>query len=119
MDWQGKCDEEFDKMVSGKSSRCDYVAALDKFYGEMNEAVQKKLRKRMDFSKKNAGRSLGTFALSIYDGTFREQLFINIWLTYLRDNFNYTKLDFLNAGVDNSGRLIIDGKTGGGDFRHE
>jgi hypothetical protein len=107
---QLEIDYIFNNFISGDKSASERL----KFYQEMNAlfdrlspASQGKLRRRMDWSKKNKGRTLGEFALLIYDSTIRERFLIESWLELLKENGNYKVLGITDAGGDNTGKVYL------------
>lgn len=107
---QSSIDEIFQFFISGKKSASDRLW----FYQEMNTLFdnfcvesQTKLRRRMDWSKNNKGRTLGEFALCIYDGTIRERFLIDLWGDAIKKAGNYSVMNISDAGSDNTGKVYI------------
>lgn len=82
----------------------------------------------MDFrgvgGRGQSGRCLGQFALTIYDNTKREKLLMESWFEMVSKlvkpigftHKNYKLASFVATGVDNSGKLLIDSKSGKADY---
>lgn len=106
-DLQARADRDFARFVAGRLTRAGYVGAIDALWPEVLALADeddpprllRSLRRRMD------GRSLGQFALSIFDHTIRERFLVREWAAMT----GRCKV-IGDDGISNDGRLIIDAR---------
>jgi hypothetical protein len=108
MSIQQKADKAYDDLAHGRISRWDYVHVINDLYYEIPLHLKQSINNRRDY------RSLGEFALVIFDNTRRETFLIKEWLK-LVEPWGLTPSD---RGIANDGRLVIDtrGQSGRVDY---
>lgn len=102
-----KCRVIFDDLKAGNISRLEFCQSYDALFTQIPEKDRKNLERRMDKTNGFKGRSLGKFALTIYDSTLREAQLIDAWVSMMLEKGEFTELYIENAGIDNSGLLLI------------
>jgi len=99
LDVQKTLDDIFDRLKRSEISRRDYFDQINSIAASLPPHALAKFRHRRD------ERSLGRFALGLYDNTVRERLlFEACW-----PHFGGAGEAFEDLGLDNEGRLVVDG----------
>lgn len=95
-------------MLEGAIDRSAYIEAIDALYPQIPKNL------RADVDRRRDRRTLGEFALHIYDSTAREAFLVREWAALLYG----LGLRLVDNGVGNSGRLVLDtaGRGGEPDF---
>jgi hypothetical protein len=94
-------------LTTGKITRQEFCEAYDSLFSLVDSKDKKNLENRLDKTKNQQGRTLGKFALQIYDATFREKLLINSWVTMLLEDGHFEEVYIQDNGVDNSGVVLL------------
>ena len=114
-DAQKIVDDLFAEFVSGELTRHEYVRKMDQVYLAIMDE-----RERGAVAFRKDKRSLGEFALFLYDNTVREKFLMDSWCDLMVARDDFSDLQYKNRGLENSGRLIIDAdearKTAFADF---
>ncbi len=100
----------FSDFIAEKISRSNYIKKFDQFYYLLNDDEKEMVRGRKD------RRSLGEFALDIYDNTIREQFLIQSWSDMMINRGEFLSFQWQNYGTDPSGRVIIQDKYNNRSF---
>lgn len=95
---QAEADQLFLQLESHAIDRRQYVHQINELYDRIP------LPQRGNVARRKDTRSLGIFALSIYDNTKREKFLINAWC----DQIPNQAYQIIDNGINNDGRLIID-----------
>jgi hypothetical protein len=95
---QDKCDILFSMLEKNKISRRKYVDEINLLYCEIPAPRLSSINRRRD------RRSLGEFALQVYDNTKREKFLVAEWCNQWPDRLYVIE----DHGISNDGRLIID-----------
>lgn len=103
MDYQLELDLLFDLVKIGEITEIEYGRRIDELASEFPSEVLNKLRWRKD------GRSLGEFASTILKQTRHERKLMALCFKYFADMGD----NYIDCGVDNDGKLVIDVGTKG------
>jgi hypothetical protein len=93
--------EIYDGFMGNLLNRSEFVKAYDDLYEEIPPNARSHLARRKD------KRTLGEFALSIWDNSRREKILIELWAESCKKKGIFNQFEFSANGVDNSGRLYI------------
>lgn len=96
-----KSESLYQRLVSGEISRGEFFDGYNNLYKEIEGADKRGLDRRLD------NRTLGAFALMIYDSTRREKILIDLWRDMTLKIGLFSKFEIKNHGVDNSGKVFI------------
>lgn len=118
MDYQTLSDEIFYDLEAGRITRREFYDRYNELFDKIPEDAKKNLKRRMDFGFGRQGRTLGQFALSLYDNTKREALLVYSWAEMINITMK-TGVTLSNLGVENSGRLLINSRDGKPDYLME
>ncbi len=102
--------------TEGKISRQEFCDAYDALFSLVDSKDRKNLENRLDTTKNQKGRSLGKFALQIYDSTLREKRLIDSWVSMLLENEYFEEIYIQDNGVDNSGLVLLNVKNSKPDY---
>jgi len=103
---QRLADTMFDLLSIGRISREEYKIVFNLVESRHQTYVNRHMRGRVDYQNT---RSLGEYALQIYNSTLSQQKEMEDWVqTYASKHFVGSPFCLFNNGIDNSGKLIID-----------
>lgn len=108
---QGVCDRAFRSFGAGRLTPDEFRTLGDQLFHVMPEGdVKRRLRTRMNRNLNGTDRTLGDFALEIYQGHRGECEAVGAWRRAMLHTGRFTQLDLADNGTDNSGRLVLDWK---------